>query len=193
MLLSLLTAEAGSGRRGFRLVGFFLLGRAGAYAGLGLLAWCFGSAVQRWPAWRSLILGAALMGFSVLLLRYGFGSDPVARPGRLPTCVNRRSYRTPGLAVIGGLVTGLNPCAPVLLAFTAAAQSQTILGSLVFFLCFFVGTSVYLVPLPLLGFLGRWNRLRLVARLALGLMGAFYLYAGLLSIIRGYVQMTERT
>jgi hypothetical protein len=83
--------------------------------------------------------------------------------------VNQHSYRTPSLAVIGGLVTGLNPCAPVLLAFAAAAESRTLFESLVFFL----GTSVYPVPLPLLGFLGRWNRLRLVARLAVGLMGAF--------------------
>ena len=54
-----------------------------------------------------------------------------------------------------------------------------------FFLWFFLGTAVYLLPKPLLGFLGRWDRLRLVARFAVGLMGAYYLYAGLLLIIRG--------
>jgi len=102
----------------------------------------------------------------------------------LPPCVNRRSYRNPALALAGGVVTGINPCAPVLLAFAAAAQSRALLEAITFFLWFFLGTAVYLLPLPLLGFLGRWDRLRLVARFAVGLMGAYYLYAGLLLVIR---------
>ena len=82
-------------------------------------------------------------------------------------------------------MTGMNPCAPVLLAFAAAAQSRTLLEAVVFFLCFFIGTSAYLLPLPLAGFLGRWNRVRVVARFAVGLMGAYYLYAGVLLLITG--------
>lgn len=76
-------------------------------------------------------------------------------------------------------------CAPVLLAFAAAAQSRALFGAIFFFLCFFAGTSIYLLPLPLLGFVGRWSRARLVARFAVGLMGAYYLYSGLLLVIRG--------
>jgi sulfite exporter TauE/SafE len=187
MLLSLLAAEAGGGQQRFGLMGFFLVGRAVAYSALGALAWGCGLAVQQWPAWHSLVLGVALMVCAVLLLRYGFSADPAERghQGRLPPCVNRRSYRTPGLALAGGVVTGMNPCAPVLLAFAAAAQSRALFGAIFFFLCFFAGTSVYLLPLPLLGFMGRWNRARLVARFAVGLMGAYYLYSGLLLVIRG--------
>ena len=174
MLLSLLAAEVGSSRHRFGLLGFFLLGRAVAYTTLGLVAGCFGNAVQQWPVWHSLVLGLALMTGAAWLLWYGFGSSsPNASGSRpLPLCLNRRSYRTPGLAWIGGIVTGLNPCAPVLLAFAAAAQSRAMLEAIAFFLCFFAGTAAYLIPLPLLGFLGRWDRLRLIARFAVGLMGA---------------------
>lgn len=187
MLLSLLAAEAGTSRNRFGLLGFFLLGWAVAYSALGALAWRFGVAIQQWPAWNSLILCLGLMTCAVLLLWYGFRPGPTEqkRVGRLPPCVNRRSYRTPGLALAGGFVTGINPCAPVLLAFAAAAQSRALLEAITFFLWFFLGTAVYLLPLPLLGFLGRWDRLRLVARFAVGLMGAYYLYAGLLLFITG--------
>ncbi len=125
------------------------------------------------------------MTCAALLLWYGFGTSPAeqSRAGGLPPCVNRRSYRTPQLALAGGVVTGMNPCAPMLLAFAAAAQSRAVFEAITFFLCFFLGTAVYLLPLPLLGFLGRWDRLRLVARFAVGLMGGYYLYSGLLLVI----------
>jgi len=187
MLLSLLNAEVGSNRQRFALLGFFLLGRAAAYTALGMAAWFFGNAVQQWPLWHSLVLGLALMTGAAWLLWYGFGSSSPNASGNRPLrlCVSRKSYRTPGLAWIGGIVTGLSPCAPVLLAFAAAAQSRAMLDAVAFFLCFFAGTAVYLLPLPLLGFLGRWDRLRVVARFAVGLMGAYYLYSGLLLTIRG--------
>lgn len=185
MLLALLTAGAGAGRHCFGLLGFFLLGRAAAYTLLGMLAWGFGNAIERWPAWHSLILGLGLIVCAGFLLWYGFGPTPGEKVpgGRLPPCVNRRSYHTPGLALAGGIITGMNPCAPMLLAFAAAAQSRTLLEATAFFLAFFAGTSLYLVPLPLLGFLGRSERARLVARLVVGLMGVYYLYLGLLQVI----------
>jgi hypothetical protein len=76
------------------------------------------------------------MTCAVLLLGYGFGPGPTEqqRGGRLPPCVNRRSYHTPGLALAGGVLAGINPCAPVLLAFAAAAQSRALLEAVTFFL-----------------------------------------------------------
>ncbi len=187
VLLSLLAAEAGRGWQGFRLVGWFLLGRMAAYASHGVIAAILGSAGRQVSGWSQLVLGSGLVAFSVLLLRYGFASAQPDNPAevRKPGCLYRRSYRTPVLALTGGLVTGVNPCAPVLLAFTAAAQTGNLFQCVSFFLWFFLGTAVYLVPLPLVGFLGRSARLRLVARLAVGVMGAYYLYAGLMLAIKG--------
>jgi hypothetical protein len=78
-----------------------------------------------------------------------------------------------------GLLTGLNLCPPFLLAFTEAAATGTLAGSLLFFLAFYATTSLFFIPLPLLGTLGRFPVVRTVGRLAAGVVGVYYVYRGL--------------
>ncbi len=88
----------------------------------------------------------------------------------------------PGLL---GLMTGVNVCPPFLMAFGNAAQFATLRQSLLFFAAFFVGTSVYVAPLPLVGMVGQHEVVKTVGRLASGVVGLFYLYSGVVSVAAG--------
>jgi len=55
-----------------------------------------------------------------------------------------------------------------------------------FFAAFFVGTSLYMVPLVLTSALRRWPALQVVGRLAAGVMGLFYLYQGFILCLGGW-------
>src|SRR4030042_1680787 len=67
-----------------------------------------------------------------------------------------------------GFLTGLNLCPPFLLAFTEAAKTGVLWRSVLFFAAFFVGTSVYILPLAILGLGRRVEALQYIGRLAAG-------------------------
>ena len=90
----------------------------------------------------------------------------------------------PGAAMLGFL-TGVNVCPPFLLAFSDAAQFPRLGQSLLFFTAFFIGTSAYLAPLPLVGMVGRRESVRTIGRLAAGIVGLFYLYSGIVNVAAG--------
>ena len=83
------------------------------------------------------------------------------------------------LPVAMGFLTGLNLCPPFLAAFTGAAKTESLGESLAFFACFFLGTLVFFLPLPLLGALGRFSAIKSIGRLTALVMAAFYVYAGI--------------
>lgn len=89
------------------------------------------------------------------------------------------------LPLIIGFITGLNICPPFLLAFTRATATGSLLQSMLFFIMFFWGTSVYFLPVPLLGFLNRFSKLRTVGKFAVFIMAFFYLVIGIAMVVKG--------
>jgi sulfite exporter TauE/SafE len=173
------------------LLGRFMLGRLLGYLLFGLAAGLLGAAVAAGPR-REAVFGLAYLGLAGVLLFYGLtratqpsalcpASGRVGRLGRLAT-------RWPQvLPVLLGLLTGLNLCPPFALALAGAAESGSVAGSVLFFATFFLGTSVFFLPLPGLGALRRFETLRTVARLATAVVGAYYLYRGLILFYGGLV------
>jgi hypothetical protein len=94
--------------------------------------------------------------------------------------------RRPAFLPIGmGFLAGLKICPPLLLAFTDAASMDTLVGSLVFFLAFFLGTSVYFIPIPFLGVFRRVSALQIVGKFAAVIVALYYLGAGILLLAGG--------
>jgi hypothetical protein len=126
---------------------------------------------------------------AVLLVAYGLAPSPAmcpaSRQGRRLASVAARWPAV--LPVALGLLTGLSWCPPFLLAVAGAAESGGVPGSLAFFAAFFVGTSLYFLPLSGLGVLRRSRALGQVARLAAGVIGTVYLYRGLAFFYGGIV------
>lgn len=185
----------GEGRRvgeNSRLLAKFLAGRLAGYLAFGLLAWTANWLVLHDPAARAIIFGAAYFILAGLMLAYGAGwlrLSCAVTPRDLRTRLGGRAWLRPWLPVIFGLLTGVNLCPPLLLAFTNAALNGTLVGSLAFFTAFFLGTSIYLLPVPLVGVL-RGNlqtgqALQTIGKMAAVMMACYYVYSGILLFIEG--------
>jgi sulfite exporter TauE/SafE len=176
---------------GMRLLGRFLLGRLFGYLAFGLLAGLFGGVLMQSPVWRARLIGSSYLCLAGLLLVYGFRNgrtlSPCTARDRVGFLRRLRGRWPASFPFLLGLLTGLNFCPPFALALAGAAGTGSVAGSILFFLTFFMGTSVFFLPLPGLGGLRRFQTLRLVARLATGVVGAYYLYRGLILFVGGLV------
>lgn len=165
----------------------FLVGRLAGYALFSLFAYGFHLILQNNAVTRSIIIGIAYIALSVFLIVGGFRPSKAGETG----CAVHFRGLTPGrihrfmphlAPAVLGFLTGLTLCPPFLIAFAAASQRGSIIGGFVFFLFFFFGTSVFFVPFPLIGTLTRFRALAVIGRLSMGIVGAWYLYSGLVML-----------
>ncbi len=193
VLVPLFLGEGRRVRENGRLLAGFMAGRLAGYLLFGFLAWLANWIILRDPAIRSVIFGATCFILAAFMLAYGLGWLKLA-----PTCaISPRALRArfggyawlrPMLPAVFGLLTGLNLCPPFLLAFTNAALNGTLPGSLLYFVAFFLGTSLYLLPLPLVGLFRNPNAaqaLQTVGRMASVLMSLYYIAYGSLMFFQG--------
>lgn len=189
VLVPFLMHEGTSVRQNLVALLRFLGGRLGGYLLFGLLAWGVGSLLVRTAGYESVVIGAAYVGLSGLLLVAVLRGKTQASGACALVGARARLSRWPALLPVGmGLLAGLKLCPPVLLAFTDAASSRTLGGSLLLFLTFFLGTSVYFLPFSLLGALAPVPDLRIVGRFAAVIVALYYLYSGIL-LVAGGVQL----
>jgi sulfite exporter TauE/SafE len=78
-----------------------------------------------------------------------------------------------------GFLTGINPCPPFLLAMASVFEGADPLGGILLFVAFFVGTSLYMLPLAFVGLLSRYEQIREVARLTAIIVGSVFLLTGI--------------
>jgi sulfite exporter TauE/SafE len=163
----------------------FLGGRLGGYTLLGLLAWGTGSLLLEATGYQSLLVATAYVLLAILLLAAVLRKRAPAGACALG---GARAWlaRWPALLPVGmGFWAGLKICPPLLLAFAGAANARTLAGSLLLFLTFFLGTSVYFFPISFVGAFRHVAELRIVARFAAVIVALYYLYLGLLLFVGG--------
>ena len=186
VLLPYLVSEARTVRGSSMPLLHFLGGRLAGYLAFAVVAWEAGRWI-RGMGGGGLLFGIVYAVLACVLMAYGFSSPPssCAASGlgsRVATLTRNRPWLMPGVM---GLLTGLSLCPPFLAALAGATSQVTLVSSLLFFSAFFAATSLYLLPFPVAGLLGRSQAVRITGRLAAGLMGAFYLYKGLIMIYGG--------
>ncbi len=180
-----LAGAAGWGRN-FLLLGLFSAGRLAGYAGFAILAWTIHPLVETMRGSYGFVFGVIYLAMAAMLIQFGRVRSHSRCVGegamrRIPAVILAR----PGiLAVILGLLVGLNLCPPFVAAFTKAAECRTLAGSVVFFVCFWAGTTIYLLPLPMVG-LVRHPAAATVGRLACWIMGGYFVYQGVWMLIGG--------
>jgi sulfite exporter TauE/SafE len=165
----------------------FLAGRLMGYLIFGVMVWAVARPLLRSPEMHDLIIGAAFMILSVILVVYGFiHTERTCAVSKAAALIRKVPAISPSLlSVAAGLTTGLSFCPPFLLATAAAAETGDLMQTLFFFFAFFLGTSVFFIPAPLFGFLKAFPVLALVGKMAAGIVGLYYFYTGLILILGG--------
>ena len=164
----------------------FLGGRLGGYLLFGLLAWAMGGLLLGGGSYQAVVIGVAYVGLSVLLLVAVLRKKTSISNACALKGAQARLNRWPALLPAGmGLLAGLKVCPPLLLAFTHATSTGTLGGSLLFFLMFFLGTSIFFLPMSLLGAFTRSPDLQLVGRFAAVIVALYYLFSGVLLLTGG--------
>jgi sulfite exporter TauE/SafE len=115
-----------------------------------------------------------MMAMAVLLVFYAVG---FWRPAwSFCAAGTRRGKATP--AVLGFLM-GINVCPPFLLSVAYVFTLHSMAKGIVYFLVFFVATSVYFIPLFFVGLLGRMKEFRWAARASALVVGILFWVYGM--------------
>jgi sulfite exporter TauE/SafE len=192
VLIPVLAAEQKSPRGTGALLAQFLGGRLAGYLGFACLAWLLGLSLRLQPRGHALIYGLADLGLSIFLASYALAmrAHPAASCDQPCPAARARlfAHRFRSFApVILGFVSGLTLCPPFVAAGVRSAESGGLAHSLLFFLWFFFGTSVWFAPSVGLGLLRRFAAVGLVARLTLFLLAAYYGYLALIVLGRVFL------
>lgn len=165
----------------------FLAGRLLGYIIFALAAWGTNQMLFKDLQCRGILYGSSYLALAGTMILFSFQKDPgrcaaeVFQQGKA-----RRFWGKLCTFPVGmGLLTGMNLCPPFLLAFARAAESGSLWGSLLFFATFFIGTSVYFIPAPFFGSLGRFPALRQIGRWTALIIGVYYIYLGVITVIGG--------
>jgi len=149
----------------------FLATRFIIYFILATLAWYFGQAIFTNSLVRNIVPGILYIVFAVMLVWYSIGSGKKPGcPARIVTTVNNRRF-VPALFII----------------LTKGATQGTLSQSYLAFLTFFIGSSVWFLPLPLAGKIHKREVIKNIGILATGLAGIIFMIKGLTNLIGGIV------
>lgn len=161
----------------FWLVAKFAVGRLAGYLLFGALVGYLGFKIE--SRFVHNLIWLALVILAILLILYAFGFFKQ----RWSFCVYFRKISPPWLF---GFLVGLNICPPFLLALTYGFNLANVWQGIIFFLSFFVGTSVFLLPAGFLSALTHRVLLRQIAQVAAFLSGIIYLIYGVANLIKFY-------
>jgi hypothetical protein len=177
----LMSGSAGVKRIALDLT-LFLMTRFLVYFILATLSWYFGQALFSNPVVRNIVPGILYMVFAVLLVWDSISkkSNPDCPAKILKTVNNHRL-----VPILLGIVNSLGFCPALFIILTKGATQGTLIQSYVAFLAFFIGSSLWFLPLPLAGKIRKKEVLRNIGILATGLAGIIFMIKGLTNIIGG--------
>jgi sulfite exporter TauE/SafE len=154
-------------------VGLFLAGRLIAYILFGIVFGALGGGLARvWKA-KPIFLPVLYAALGVMMILFGV----VQSFPHIGLCrVLGPKVRSGWYLALAGFLAGINICPPFLLAVTTVMDIGGALRGALFFLVFFVATSVYLLPLFFAGFVSRLASVRFAARVAAIAAGGWYIF-----------------
>lgn len=185
VLLPFLFSQTGGLKKNTLYIVLFMLGRLAGYIIIGALLGITGTlAMEKVPErYHAGITASVYMVIGLLMLLTGifyFAKGP-----RFCHAINRRLTPQINAAVLG-ILTGISLCPPFLAAAARVFGYGRALTGALYFVFFYLGTSVFLLPLfgiPLVG--KRLNEIKIVARIATVILGVyFFLFSGVLGILK---------
>jgi len=189
VLLPVLVAERKAAWGTGALLAQFLAGRLAGYLGFACIAWLLGASMSGQPRARTWAFGLSDLAIAALLAGYGFAMRRKPFEKACPAnWVRRFAARYSSFASLClGFASGLSLCPPFVAAGVRAAQTAGLPSALFFFLCFFLGTSVWFAPSVSLAMLRRLEAVGIVARMVLFLLAGYYGYLAVIALGRAYL------
>ena len=163
---------------------FFLLSRMVVYAFLAVISWYLGKTFLTNQVVREVVPGILYIVFAMMLIWYAVDRNRQKEcPAKFVTTVNNRKL----IPVFLGVVNSLGFCPALFLILTKGASEGSLSESLLAFLCFFIGSSLWFLPLPLAGKLKKKKVFETIGILATGLAGVIFVIKGLTILIGGKI------
>ena len=157
----------------------FMLGRLIAYIAFALIMGFIGSSYR--SIFTSRFSYLCLIAASSLMLVYALGNKFKDTVSCAPFIGRFSMMRMPFFL---GLFTGLNPCPPFLVGAARLWTLDNIAGGVILFIAFFLGTSVYMIPLAFVSYINKSVRIRQISLMVALLSGAWFLYVGISGLAR---------
>ena len=178
---SLLTEQAGF-KPHARFLSAFLGARLAGYLLFAAAAWEVGALVSLPQAQRVLLMGAVDVLLAGVLLWYAWSARHLCgsscASSKLVQIGVAKERRMAGAAALG-LLTGLSLCPPFVAAGVRAAEQGSVTQALLFFVFFFMGTSVWFIPFIGIGCVARNQAVVTIARMAMALIALYYFSLGI--------------
>jgi sulfite exporter TauE/SafE len=179
----LMSGSAGPKRIAFDL-SLFLFTRFVVYFILATVSWYLGQAIFNNPVVRNVVPGILYIAFAVMLVWYSISKTRNADcPAKIVKTVNNHRL----IPILLGLVNSLGFCPALFIILTKGATQGTISQSYLAFLAFFIGSSVWFLPLPLAGRIRKKEVIRNIGILATGLAGIIFMIKGITNLIGGFI------
>lgn len=173
----------------FFIIGLFLTGRLLGYILFAISAWYIGNTILSSHHLKNIFLGGSDIILSVILLFYAlFEPKDDCKLNTVMSFFGGK-YNNHYLPILLGFITGINICPPFLLALIQSINKGSILNCLLFFILFFIGTSVYITLTAFIGLLSSVSKLRIIGKLTAIVISFYYLYSGSLIILRETVRI----
>ncbi len=173
IFLPYLLSEKRTPKSSFRLVLEFSLGRLLGYLTFGFVLGYLGEKITNLTIHQIVALGNIWTG--LLMILYSLGTIDKKFCAAIPFGKIR-------WVLLLGFLTGVNLCPPFLASLTYVFNLQGALLATLYFLMFFLGTSVYIVPSALLGIFTHFSWLQKLARVSGVLVGLYFVAQSLVRI-----------
>lgn len=174
-----MVAEERAGKKDAGVILRFILGRFLGYLFFGAAVGLIGE--KFYGDTMNFAMSAAMMGLSLAVALYGFG---LLNAGRFRFCA-AISKQAGGFPMLMGFLMGFNLCPPFLMSIFYVATLASVWKGMVYFIFFFIGTSLYFLPLFFLGFLNRLKEFRLIGRISAIIVGALFFIYSVYNMLKG--------
>jgi sulfite exporter TauE/SafE len=170
IFVPLIMAEKKNLQSSFLVIWQFSLGRLTGYLLFGGFIGYLGKVinlaiVNKLVGWVTILTGLMLVFYSVGLLRWN-------------TKACKIFFKKIKIPMLLGFLTGVNVCPPFIASLTYVFGLKDVIRSVLYFLSFFVGTSMYLIPAGFLGFFSQDSWLQKVAKYSGIFIGFYFVWRG---------------
>jgi sulfite exporter TauE/SafE len=162
-----------------KLILRFIFGRLLGYLMFGLIFGFLGEKLQ--SPFLTLITDLSLILISMVLILYLCGLLKEKKEG----CPSQKLQEKN--AVTMGFLMGINICPPFLLSLPYVFSLHSTALGVIYFLIFFMVSSVYFLPMIFVGMLGKIKEFQIVARLSGFVCAGIFIFYGGYSIIKTFV------